>query len=187
MNHNGKPRPWPSWIAALLLALAGGAAVGIGLVRHATAEAELRTARAALGADRERLRRLAEADEAWQAIVADLGRRRAFGPEPPAGRIDAVARIGAGLRLPGVTAESVAPPDRGPAGAGFVVTPMTLRLDLVHEQDLVDFLADLGRDAPGWIQPRQCRLARHAGDGAAPSLEARCTVDWIRFDTGGPR
>ncbi len=69
----------------------------------------------------------------------------------------------------------------------FYASTMQLTLQLLHEGDLLDFLADLRARARAYIRPRSCDVSRlpksPAGGtdkrGPQPLLKADCTLDWI--------
>lgn len=66
----------------------------------------------------------------------------------------------------------------------FVSSSMQLKMQLLHEEDLLHFLADLRAAAQAFLRVRQCdvqRLPKSAGEGRGipPHLSATCTIDWI--------
>lgn len=84
-------------------------------------------------------------------------------------------------------------------GAGgsyeFYASTMQLTLQLLHEEDLINFLADLRAKVHADIRPRSCdvaRLPKTAAGGAdkrgpQPLLKAECTLDWITVrERGSP-
>ena len=73
-------------------------------------------------------------------------------------------------------------------GAGgnyeFLTSTMQLRMKLLHEEDLLNFLADLRGTAQAYIRARSCdvaRLPKQSGEIGAlpPQLDADCSIDWI--------
>ena len=61
---------------------------------------------------------------------------------------------------------------------------MQMRMKLLHEEDLLNFLADLRASAQAYLRVRRCdveRLPKAAGEsrGIPPQLGADCTIDWI--------
>ena len=64
----------------------------------------------------------------------------------------------------------------------FNASQMQFRLPLLHEEDLLHFLADLRASAPALVQARHCSLQRVPA-GSASSLSAQltasCTLQWI--------
>jgi hypothetical protein len=66
--------------------------------------------------------------------------------------------------------------------ADFVVSRMKLDMLLLHENDLLDFLADLESARKAYVSARQCivtRLERGPVSGLAPRLRAECQVDLV--------
>ena len=60
---------------------------------------------------------------------------------------------------------------------------MKLRMELLHENDLLNFLADLRAEVQGYIRVSGCDLARSPtavpNHGPAAQLHATCDIDWI--------
>ena len=66
----------------------------------------------------------------------------------------------------------------------FLSSSMRLRMKLLHEDDLLNFLSDLRGSAHAYLRVRRCdvdRLPRNASDnrGIQPQLGADCDIDWI--------
>jgi hypothetical protein len=81
-----------------------------------------------------------------------------------------------GLDYPGIVA----------TGAGdFTVSRMKLDMLLLHENDLLDFLADLQAARKGYVSVRQCAVTRidreapPAPTALQPRLRAECQVDLV--------
>ncbi len=58
---------------------------------------------------------------------------------------------------------------------------MKLQMQLLHEEDLINFLADLSARVHAYIRINSCRVERlplSAGEGR---LQADCSLDWITF------
>ena len=72
-------------------------------------------------------------------------------------------------------------------GAGFDVmaSPMKPEVQMLHEEDLLNFLADVRQGAQAYVRPRQCSIerlpiaTREASNAAL--LKAECQLDWITF------
>ncbi len=75
----------------------------------------------------------------------------------------------------------------GTAYAWFA-SPLHLRLRVLHEGDLLKFLANLQREAKAQILIRSCQLAplSDIGDKTAtlPLLEADCSMQWLTLRRG---
>lgn len=63
----------------------------------------------------------------------------------------------------------------------FLASTMAFSMQLLHEEDLLNFLADLRAAAPAYVQVRNCRMERISGEpgGKADGLKADCDIDWI--------
>lgn len=66
----------------------------------------------------------------------------------------------------------------------FLSSQMQFKMDLLHEDDLLNFLADLHSTAKAYLRVRRCDIGRltvssRDGRGPPPQLSAACTVDWI--------
>lgn len=67
-------------------------------------------------------------------------------------------------------------------------SPMHLRIDLLHEQDLFDVFAELASTASALPRVRRCHLTRLPGPttvGAA-QLHADCLIDWLTIGQPAP-
>jgi hypothetical protein len=82
----------------------------------------------------------------------------------------------------------------GPAAGGFEImsSQMRLQIHLLHEGELLAFLADLRTDLRSTVEAlvlvRSCaieRLAPGIGDrGSKAQLKAECTLEWITLKEG---
>jgi hypothetical protein len=76
-------------------------------------------------------------------------------------------------------------------GGGFEVmaSPMKLQLKMLHEEDLLNFLADVRQNSEAYVRPRQCTLSRLAPQpreqANAALLSAECQLDWITLREKG--
>lgn len=66
----------------------------------------------------------------------------------------------------------------------FLSSTMQMRMKLLHEEDLLNFIADLRGAAQAFIRVRRCdveRLPKATGEsrGLPPQLAAECTIEWI--------
>jgi len=74
--------------------------------------------------------------------------------------------------------------DQKGAGAIFIANRVKLNLSLLHEEDLLNFLADLGASAGSFASLRSCSITRTERGGVGggplrPRLRADCVVDMI--------
>lgn len=104
--------------------------------------------------------------------------------------IDSIAKIKSSRRLFEIrynidSQRPLAYPGISPAGAiDLVASRMKLEMQLLHEEDLLKFLADLNSAATSHISIRQCTIDRLDRGGAptqsaAPRLSSVCEVDLI--------
>jgi len=72
----------------------------------------------------------------------------------------------------------------------YFASPMRLQLRLLHEEDLLNFLARLQKEAKALVLIRSCKLSPLPNSGEAremlPQLSAECELQWItvRRSTG---
>jgi cell division protein FtsB len=59
------------------------------------------------------------------------------------------------------------------------ISEMTLQLDLLHEQQLMDFFDTLHADTKGWFILNHCAMERIAAPDANARLKAECTGGWL--------
>lgn len=123
----------------------------------------------------------------YQQLVA----RGIIGPESRLDWIEQISRIKTERRLPGIdyeilpqaqiTADLLASGVAGPYE--FMASPMKLRLRLLHEKDLLDFLGDLRQAISAQPLVRECRIERvepeSSGSGVPAYLRADCLIELI--------
>ncbi len=90
------------------------------------------------------------------------------------------------MRLPGMNYEfgaQIALETVNGAGYAFFASPMRLRLRLLHEGDLLNFLARIQKEASAMVLVRGCKLyptTKSSPDGELPAqLDAECELQWI--------
>jgi hypothetical protein len=70
-----------------------------------------------------------------------------------------------------------------PAGVEFYASTMRVDLALLHEEDLLRFLADLRASGNAYYAVRRCAMTRSGAAAAAlnitPRLRGDCTIDLI--------
>ena len=79
-----------------------------------------------------------------------------------------------------------------PGSVDFYASTMRVDLALLHEEDLLRFLADLRDSGNAYYSVRSCHLQRGAaggasGSGIAPRLRAECSIDLITIVDRGAR
>lgn len=104
--------------------------------------------------------------------------------DPPA-LIERLRQLQKELQLPGLRYE-IQPPDHPAAPENamtpVISTPLTVHLSLLHEEDLLRFLAALSEQAPGLPCIRRCRVWR----SAAPMLAADCHIELFTLVPAAP-
>jgi len=183
-----------SLAAAAVMIAAGGGIVFASMQLH---QAEKKNKVAAQSRQTESKGKLSRArDEELEiknkiARFSDLSGRGIIGDEHRLDWIEQIRRIQEARKLIDVQYE-IAPQqtlDAGilPGSSGnyaFFASTMQLRLKLLHEDDLLNFLSDLRETAHAHLRVRSCdveRLPKASGDskGIPPQLGAECTIDWI--------
>lgn len=177
-------------LALLLMLAAGAAAVHFSTRLHEQAIAAQRTAMAARADAQGKLSRAREEEQELRATAArhDVLRREGILGEER--RLDWVERMRAirdTHRIHDLRYE-IAPQQALAASAGgryqFMASTMRLSLSLLHEEDLLRVLHDLGAGMSAYVRARRCSmegLPAPAQQSAtvAPQLRAECDLDWI--------
>ena len=65
------------------------------------------------------------------------------------------------------------------SGYDFMVSTMKLQMQLLHEEDLLNFLADLRDSIRAYTSVKSCDVVRRTILGSPAQLTADCTIDWI--------
>lgn len=72
-------------------------------------------------------------------------------------------------------------------GNEIVISNMKLQIQLLHEEDLLNFIDDLRHSVPAYLRLRSCDVQRLvASESAEPTiaqLKAECSIDWITWRT----
>jgi len=78
-----------------------------------------------------------------------------------------------------------------PGNVDFFASAMRVELALLHEEDLLRFLADLRDSGNAYYSVRSCQLSRTGPGGAgaviAPRLRAECTIDLVTIVDRGAK
>jgi hypothetical protein len=87
------------------------------------------------------------------------------------------------LRLPGMSYEfgpQVPLETTTDAGYAYHSSQLKIQLRLLHEEDLLNFINRLQREAKAMILVRGCKLVRPAANSAlGAQLNAECTMEWV--------
>ncbi|HUY03513.1 MAG TPA: hypothetical protein VMV33_09525 [Rhodocyclaceae bacterium] len=180
-------------VLAVTLALLG---LSLMLVSLGLVQAARQSHDQALAQRQEAQRRLAEMRDEEQAIgprlarYGELQKRGYLGQEDRLSWVEQIRRIQAQRGLSALRFELAPqqPIDRGDAGIELLSSKMKLELQLLHEEDLLGFLADLRAAASAYTRLRSCRLERlpdgDRSEGATAQLVATCSIDWITVGAG---
>lgn len=176
---------------ALALAAAGAALVWLARATLATENRLLAAARAERIQAVEGLSRIAEEEREVREKI-DVYRRLKdagiLGEEKRLEWVDAMARIRASralldLRYKVDRQRLLQSVPGKPANVDFYASTMNLELALLHEGDLLGFLADLRNAGNAYVSVQRCALARTgqapSGASLAPRLRAECAIDLI--------
>jgi hypothetical protein len=187
-------------LAAIAFVAAGAALVSSALDARAKAGRELAAAQAERRQNTDRLARIAEEEREVKEkldVYQQLKRLNILGEERRLEWADAITRIRSQRELLDLTyrvdrqklLKSV--PGK-PANVEFYASTMTVQLDLLHEEDLLRFLADLRDSGNAYYSVKACNVRRTGqaatGTTITPRLRASCEIDLITvIDRGAKR
>ena len=172
--------------------------IAAGVASYFVAEGKLRDAKqtaAAAAAQRAEVQtKLASASEEEREIKANLQQYQALaargmvGAEQRLDWIDAVTAIKNERRLFNIK-YSIEPQEeldypglKLEGNVKFLVSRVKMELLLLHEEDLLNFIDDLGRRGKPYLSVRSCDMQRESRSGGttlAPRLSANCVFDLI--------
>ena len=126
-----------------------------------------------------------------------LKSRGVIGPEQRLDWVETIARINTARRIfkldydfaPQRPVDASILPG-GAAGGGFEImaSQMRLQIQLLHEGELLAFLAELRDTVQALVQVRSCAIERITRDsterGSNAQLKAECTLEWITLREG---
>lgn len=72
------------------------------------------------------------------------------------------------------------------SGYDFMVSNMRVQMQLLHEEDLLNFLADLRDNIKAYISMKSCNVMRQTRPGSSVQLAADCSIDWITLREKNP-
>jgi hypothetical protein len=179
-------------VLAALLVIGGGAAlIWIADRSVDAARRALATARTERTEDTQRLARIAEEEREVKEkleVYQQLRQLNVLGEERRLEWADAIARIRTerellDLRYRVERQKLLASLPGKPAAVEFYASPMRVELALLHEGDLLRFLADLRASGNAYYAVRKCSVVRTGaapgGPAIAPRLRAECEIDLI--------
>lgn len=170
--------------------------VGVWLIKitgeaRAKAQAQLTSAQAERRQNADRLARIAEEEREVSEkldVYKQLKRLNIIGEERRLEWADAVARIRNQRELLDLTyrvdrRKLLKSVPGNPGSVDFFASTMTVGLELLHEEDLLRFLADLRDSGNAYYAVRRCSLTRiaqpPAGIQISPRLRGECEIDLI--------
>ena len=187
-------------LAAIVLLGAGVWLIKITGEARAEAQAQLTSAQAERRQNSDRLARIAEEEREVSEkldIYKQLKRLNIIGEERRLEWADAVARIRNQRELLDLTyrvdrqklLKSLA---GKPGSVDFFASTMTVQLELLHEEDLLGFLADLRASGNAYYAVKSCSVRRTGqaatGTTITPRLRASCEIDLVTvIDRGAKR
>jgi hypothetical protein len=188
----------PTFIALTLLAAGAGLITWADTSLH-DAQRTLAAAQAERKQNAERLARIAEEErevKANLAVYQQLRQLKVLGEERRLEWADAIARIRAqrellDLRYRVERQKLISAIPGKPANVEFYASPMQVEIALLHEEDLLRFLADLRASGNAYYSVKQCAL-RRTGQAATgltitPRLRADCLIDLVTIVDGAAK
>jgi hypothetical protein len=178
-------------LAFVVLLGAGSALITWTEAKRHAAQAALAETRGEQSRAKERLMRIAEEEKEVKEKLEVYQRLKELGILGEERRLewaDSMTRIRSGLELPDLRYRVerqrplVSIPGK-PAPVEFYASTMRVELALLHEGDLLSFLADLRASGNAYYSVRNCSLARTGAPGTSsglsPRLRAECEIDLI--------
>lgn len=202
MNLDAKDLKRLQWAIAflVLMSLIGGGSV---LTTEHLKKSSEKTFKEATAARLDIQTRLGRARVEEQELRDKIGRFQAFkargyiGPEQRLDWIETIARIKAARRIFKLAYEfapqrpveaSILPGGASAGGFEIMSSQMRLQIELLHEGELLAFLADLRNTVPALLEVRSCAIERIAPSttnrGNNAQLKAECTLEWITLREG---
>lgn len=178
-------------LAAVLMLAVGAAMIWGADSSAAAAKRQFAAADAARRQAEERLARIAEEEREVSEkldVYKQLQRLNILGEERRLEWADAIARIRNQRELLDLSyrvdrQQLLFSAPGKPAGVDFLASPMRVQLALLHEEDLLRFLADLRASGNAYYSVRRCVLQRTGqaatGTSISPRLRAECELDLI--------
>ncbi|HEY5900807.1 MAG TPA: hypothetical protein VIV54_24800 [Burkholderiales bacterium] len=188
----------PVGIAIALLVAGAALIVSAGNAR-ATAQGQFAAAQAERRANAERLARIAEEEREVKEkidVYQRLKQARILGPEQRLEWADAIAHIRTQRELLDlryiVERQRLLSSVAGkPGNVDFYASTMKVELALLHEEDLLRFLADLRQSGNAFYAVKKCALTRTGqaigGATMTPRLRAECDIDLITIMDRGAK
>lgn len=183
-----------SLLALLLCMAAGAGSVWLAYQREKGLQRDLRQAQARQTEVRAKLSRAKDEEQELLGKIEryqQLERRGYFAAEQRLDWVEQISRIKTERRLfeiqyelaPQKLLDAAALPAGAVAGnIELLSSPMQVRMQLLHEEDLFLFIGDLQRSVKAYLRQRACtleRIPRGGERGTNAQLSAVCSLDWI--------
>jgi len=178
-------------LVALALVVFGAVLIKLASDSRREASELLAAARSERNQGAERLARIAEEEREVKAkldVYQQLKQLHVLGEERRLEWADAIARIRTqrellDLRYRVERQQLLTSVPGKPAGVDFFASTMQLNMALLHEEDLLRFLADLRASGNAYYSVKKCLVTRSgqaaAGATLTPRLRAECSIDLI--------
>lgn len=186
-----------SLVFFILLSACGAWLVHLALEEQKLAKAQRGAAQAELDQALGRLRQVNQEEQEIKlksALFSNLAARGILGEEQRLDWVELLRDIEERRRLLDMEYEFAPQQALGSNNGqwGFYASTMKVQLQLLHEEDLLNFLADLRNYAKALVQVRNCNVSRIPRAGGTPgsvtaNLQAQCTLDWITIRGSKPR
>lgn len=183
-------------IGMLALLIIGGLLAWWSLLNAQNAERERNTANASKTQIEQRLRQVRTEEQELKEralIFQHMQNSGIVGDEKRLDWTEMLREIQRDMRLPGMSYEFGAQtPLESLSGAPYTYfsSPLRLQLRLLHEEDLLNFLVRVQKEAKALVLVRSCKLAplsqNSDGSESPPQLGADCELQWVtvRRSTG---
>ena len=186
-------------LAALAMLAAGGALIWACENALSQAERELAAAQEERNRNDARLARIAEEEREVKQkldVYQQLKKLNVLGEERRLEWADAISRIRAqrellDLRYRVDRQRPLSSVPGKPGTVDFFASPMKVELALLHEEDLMRFLADLRASGNAYYSPTRCEIKRTGqaatGTTITPRLRGECEIDLITIIDQGAK
>lgn len=181
-----------SIMAAILLVALGAGLVAFSNSLRAAEERELKKTQARTTEIKTRLSKARDEEMEIRdklALFDTLQARGILGEEERLDWVEQIRRIKSERKLYDIQYEIAPQRPLGqsllPGSGGsfeFYSSTMQLKMDLLHEEDLVNFLEDFRKSVHAYVRVDRCtmeRTARNGGLRTGPQLKAECALDLI--------
>jgi hypothetical protein len=185
---------WQALAALIMIAVAIGLIVwSAGNERQVAAKRD--AARSGKEQIEQRLRQVRTEEQEIKARTQQyhaMEERGVAGPERRLDWTELLRDLRTQIGLPGMTYELGAqvPLEKATGtGPAYHVSSMKLQLQLLHEEDLLNFLQRLQQEASALIVVRSCKVGRIPATSSGEQnalLSAECLIDWITLHRTNP-